>query len=165
MTPDAEPHPGALLAAMRDSAGLSQREAAERLGVHFTTWNRYEKGKQKVPAELLMRAQRELVKSLAAPAVSVEPATVPRVSAGLPQTVRVWLQRELLEYAEAGVSDEDLNTARQLYESPEVNRMFVGGVPVARTPEAVLKGMRAIAVAVRSSLRERGYAVAPDTAH
>jgi len=45
------------LRAARERAGLSQREAAERLGVHFGSLNRYEKGRMRVPADLLMRAE------------------------------------------------------------------------------------------------------------
>jgi transcriptional regulator with XRE-family HTH domain len=47
----------ARLKAARERAGLSQREAAKVLGVHYGSLNRYEQGKMRVPADLLMRAE------------------------------------------------------------------------------------------------------------
>jgi DNA-binding XRE family transcriptional regulator len=45
------------LRAARERAGLSQREAAKVLGVHYGSLNRYEQGKMRVPADLLTRAE------------------------------------------------------------------------------------------------------------
>lgn len=65
------------LRAARERAGLSQREAARRLGVHFGSLNRYEQGKMRVPADLLSKAEALLPD---APIEPAGPAAIPTVA-------------------------------------------------------------------------------------
>lgn len=92
------------------------------------------------------------------------PALNPRVSAGLPHRVRVWLQSELAEYAKAGIPDELFVSARDALESPEVTGFFVGGGGTAGKPpeEDVLEEMKVMARAIRRRLRRGGAKLGPD---
>jgi hypothetical protein len=87
----------------------------------------------------------------------------PRVSAGLPYRLRVWLQTELTEYAKAGISDADFVDARSALESPEVIGFFMGGGGGGeQSEEDVLEEMKLMARAIRRRLRRGGAKIGPD---
>lgn len=157
-----DPHglrpPGQRLRDMRLRAGVTVEDAAEAVGVDpsdVADWERDLSAPSDTQREVLVRLY-----SL----YSSDRSRPPRVSAGLPFRIRVWLQQELLDYAKAGVSDEELVKARQLLEAPELFSFYSGGAPRARTEDEVLKGMRGVAAAVRATLRERGYKLEPEPA-
>ena len=79
--------------------------------------------------------------------------------------MRVWLQAELLDYAKAGATDEELGTARALFTSREVLAFYVGGHAAEHAEEKMRDMMRDLAFGVRAELRRRGYQLAPETPH
>lgn len=89
-------------------------------------------------------------------ALAQEPPNTPRVAAGLPYRVRVWLQGFLLEITKAGATEEEVEEARQLLTSPEVFVYFSGGAPKEFDEDDVLDGMEALGEVVRRTLRKRG---------
>lgn len=158
----------------RERAGLTQAQLAEAAGVHSQTITEYEGGRLQ-PREKRLKALAGALgvtagwlrygtgESHAGDSPGAQVPTPPRVMQGLPRSVRIWLQQELLDYAQHGVSDEELRLARDLYERPEVFSFYAGGVPTARSDEEVMIGLRAQAAAVRAILRRRGYELATDT--
>jgi transcriptional regulator with XRE-family HTH domain len=156
---------GARLAAARQRVGLSQAEAARELGVSKVTVSNWERGVHP-PDERRMAGIAALYQTTPAALRYGEAAEssasalgTPRVAAGLPYKIRVWLQEELLDYARAGVPDDELQRARRLLESEELFSFYAGGEPQAYGEDAVLEGMQGVALAIRRSLRVRGYKV------
>lgn len=81
----------------------------------------------------------------------------PAIPLGLPQAARVWLQRFLLEIAEAGASDREIESARRLLAGPESFAFYYGGPDIEPpTEEQLLKEMEAISIAIRTVLKHRG---------
>jgi predicted DNA-binding transcriptional regulator AlpA len=93
------------------------------------------------------------------PSYAVDP---PRVSAGLPYRLRVWLQSELTEYVKARVSEREFAEARAALESPELLGFFVGGGGGEQSEDDVLEDMKAVASIIRRKLRRRSPRLAAE---
>ncbi|HUQ83300.1 MAG TPA: hypothetical protein VM076_19255 [Gemmatimonadaceae bacterium] len=85
----------------------------------------------------------------------------PRVSAGLPYRLRVWLQTELTEYAKAGAPDHLFMEARSALEAPDLIGFFVGGGGETSEEDA-LEDMNLMARAIRRPLQRGGAKLFPD---
>jgi transcriptional regulator with XRE-family HTH domain len=180
---------GKWLQQAREDAGLTQEVAAGMVGIHPVTLSKIERGRvRKLDAEVLRkmlsaygRLHAEMdaaIKSeLSGSAVSretepldtngaevdhempVDRAT-PRVTAGRPHRIRVWLQTELGEYVKAGIPEDEFRRARQFLESEDTAGFFAGRDPNdRRSEEQILNDMRALAYAVRRSWRVRGFKI------
>lgn len=152
---------------MRDR-GVRNQAVAEAAGVHLKTVSKWLSGVQ-VPRDGQLEAIAQLVgvpsawlRYGAAGAPMVEGTPRVLASTGLPNSVRVWLAEELLQYTKAGVPAEWVQRAREVLEAPEVHTFFRrpdDTEPSERSEAAVLKGMRAIAVGLRARLADEGYKV------
>jgi transcriptional regulator with XRE-family HTH domain len=164
---------GTRLKVARTRAGLDQGRVAESLDVHRVTISKWENDVQTPSAEYLDQladlygvASRDLLRGIEVTDVVSREAPpdriTPRVSAGLPYRLRVWLQTELTEYAKAGASDHLFMEARSALEAPELIGFFVGGGGGETSEEDVLEDMKLMARAIRRRLRRSGAKLGPD---
>lgn len=156
-----KPLGGRELKALREKAGLTQKQVADLLDKDPATVSRWERGFP-VPEGQRLRL-REIYSGdgygvcnhrLSPPAAERMPA----IAAGLPKSVRVWLHGFLLELAEADVPQERIESAQRALTSPENFTFFVGDrSPADYTESEILKGLRPLAIAITGALRERGF--------
>lgn len=146
-------------------AGVRNQAVADAAGVHLKTVSHWLADRY-VPDEERLAPVAELLgvsvpwlrygDEAPSPAPAGEPGGTPRVSAGLPYRVRVWLQGFLLEITKGGATEDEVNEARDLLTSPEVFVYFSGGAPKEFNEDDVLDGMEALGEVVRRTLRKRG---------
>lgn len=99
------------------------------------------------------------VKEAASQAGGYQALPAPRVSLGLPQRIRVWIQEFLLELARAGVSHEEAEHARATLQSPELARYLAGGEPAEYDEEKSLRTLVGFGEVIKNDLRDRGYKI------
>jgi transcriptional regulator with XRE-family HTH domain len=146
---------GRALKAERVKAGLTQQEAADLVDVAAITLSRWERGTQPIPEEKA-RALREHYSRLRGEAER----EAPKVALGLPPRIRVWIQEFLLELTRADVSEREVDEARRVLTNPDFTRFFTGGEPTEETLAQLLEGLEGYGVAIKNTLRSRGYSIA-----
>jgi transcriptional regulator with XRE-family HTH domain len=131
MTPQAVER-GRKLRDARERAGLTQKEAALRAGIHYTTLSDIENGKTKDVSFSIIERLTDLY-GLTVGDLALEngdrPREAPAVALGLPRRVRERIQEFLLELIRADVSDREVEEARRVLTSPELYRLMKGGEP------------------------------------
>ncbi len=155
----------------RKRLGLTQEDLAETLGVHPMTVSEWERGVAQ-PKDVQIEKLAELLDTTPAAlrygangsqsqTVRESPAEyrVPAISRGLPKSVRVWLHGFLLELAGADVPDEQIESVKAALTSQETFSFFVGKQPSDYTDAEIIDGLKALALAIRNVLRERGYKI------
>lgn len=156
-----QPTLGELLRRARKAAGKEQGDLATATGVHPKTVSRWENDKQLPERQHFAILARELdvPESYFHQIYVREPAADyrPRVSLGIPQQIRVWLQEFLLVLVKAGVTDDEVDRVRRILSSDEMFRFYVGGEPQEYSEAQTLQGIQAHAQAFRRELRGRGY--------
>jgi transcriptional regulator with XRE-family HTH domain len=162
MTPQAVER-GRKLRDARERAGLTQKEAALRAGIHYTTLSDIENGKTKDVSFSIIERLTDLVwphcwRSRARKRRSSREA--PAVALGLPRKVRERIQEFLLELIRADVSDREVEEARRVLTSPELYRLMKGGEPGEESEEQILTGLTGFSEAIKDTLRSRGYPIA-----
>ena len=160
---------GRALKAARTLAGLSQEDAAQAVGVTAGTLSRWERGTQAVSDEqfraleelyVLEKGRKDLLALGDRDGIDLRPVlegAPPQVMKGLSQPIRVFLQEFLLEITRAGASEHEVDAARRLLTSPELQTVWVGGQPRNLTDEEWLMGLRATADFIRAEMKKRGY--------
>ncbi len=146
---------------------MTQEELAQAVGVTKATVSNHERGETEADegqvqnyaealgiSEPMLRYQSPGQVREASPTYDT---TVPRVARGLPLSVREFIHSELLEYTRAGVSEDEIEHARNLFTSPEAFAFFKGGVRGEFNEENVMKDLRAYAKFLRTVFKERGY--------
>ncbi|MEX1185340.1 MAG: helix-turn-helix transcriptional regulator [Gemmatimonadaceae bacterium] len=157
-----KPLAGRELKALRERAGLTQKQVADLLGKDTATVSRWERGFPITEGQQLRL--REVYSgdgyaTRSRTAASAEDR-VPAIALGLPRAVRVWLRAFQLELAEADVPDEQIESAKAALTSPENFKFFVGrGQPTDYSEDEILDRLKVLALAIRNVLRERGFKV------
>jgi transcriptional regulator with XRE-family HTH domain len=162
---------GPIVKAARTRAGLSQVEAARRLGIDSVTLSRYERGVLKVPRTTLIalaglysveptlfglqadslgdvpRATPRTVPEMpvARQERSIEYTAHPRHARNLPLAVREYLAEFQLRLVKGGASEDEIDEAMALLRSPDVFSYFKGGKLAEYNEQDVLDGMRSLA--------------------
>jgi transcriptional regulator with XRE-family HTH domain len=160
MTPQAVER-GRKLRDARERAGLTQKEAALRAGIHYTTLSDIENGKTKDVSFSIIERLTDLY-GLSVGDLALENGErareAPAVALGLPRPVRERIQEFLLELIRADVSDREVEEARRVLTSPELYRLMSGGEPADETEEQILTGVTGFSEVIKDTLRSRGYA-------
>lgn len=161
------------LKSAREKAGLTQEEAATRSGFSKQAISGWERGAY-MPTDANLNTIAELygvepidlrygnpteedIRAQIGPPMVVR--EVPRVALGIPQRIRVWLQKFLLELTEAGVSEEELDRVRRILSADEMYRFYAGGEPKEYSEDETLEGIQAHAEAFRREFRRRGFKI------
>lgn len=149
------------LKAARKSAGLTQREAAERAGVTEQAVSGWERGANP-PKEENIEALATVYGTTAGAlrygdtTVRTEPvAPVPPPT--FSQRARSFINRFLAELIDAGVSAEEEAWARRVLSNPDNIGYNVGGSAPTLDEEAMLRDIEGMSIGVRILLRNRGY--------
>ncbi len=148
-----KPLTGRELKALRERAGLTQKQVADLLGKDTATVSRWERGFP-VPEGQQLRL-REVYSGDGYAARRPSPSAeerVPAVALGLPREVRVWMHEFLLELARADVSDREIEEARAVLTSPENATWWKDA-----TPKEMLVALGSFADIIRHVLKQRGY--------
>lgn len=150
-----KPLTGRELKALRERAGLTQKQVADLLGKDTATISRWERGFP-VPEGQQLRLREVYTGDGYStrnhrPSPSAE-ERVPAVALGLPKEVRVWMQEFLLELARSDVSDREIEEARAVLTAPENATWWKDS-----TPKEMLVALQSFADIIRHVLRQRGY--------
>lgn len=157
---------GELLRAAREKAGLRQGEAADRIGVSRPALSGWERGTDTAPDHRIS----QLAALYGVTADSLVPAGARRARRGRPpegpgrkpelsQPLRVWLQQFRLELTKDGANDEQIDEAMDLLTQPSIFTYYSGGAKRDRTDEQILTGMQAMAVVIKSRLKDLGVKI------
>jgi len=152
----------------------TQTELAKAIGVERNTVNGWmRRGSLPRDPAILSRLARELdvnipwltegtgpgfpgsVRRDEAAVDALRDAPKPPLSGG----ARVWIQEELLDYARAGATQQEVDFAKALLESVPLWAFYSNGVDDYETEAGVLRGLRSIGSLIRYELRLRGRPV------
>lgn len=165
----------------REKLGITQAELAQRLGVHKQTVVKYEAGAISLPSGRLSALAHALelpIDELFRVAADLKGASVPqdddemareadelarlsrsapRHARALPLSVREYLGEFRLRLIRGGASDEEIDEALSLMQSPQLFTFYKGGALSEFNEDQVLRGMKAIGEGVViPELNERG---------
>lgn len=149
---------GARLRRARLSAGLTQAEAAEALGVHKVTisnWEREVNEPEEANYARLAKLYHTTPSALRygegegeVTRFRGEPYT-PTVPRGLRGKPLVWLHEFLAELARAGATKEQIDAATDVLTNAEAYAFYAGGLEREPSEEEIVEGMKDLATGIR----------------